>query len=378
MTVEWTSSDKNETLAHTGTMELSGKKANLLQHALTHSDYAALSSAEDDVSNGIMVISAENLSYQTFSGVGTKAAVTDALFARLQAKMTKHHLNLAYTRISNYYETENGSVNRVTQLNDLQASALVGLQLDLNASGVLVPLPNEIEQKSVFDRILERTENEIKTFKADKEIIGTIPKTENLDLINAIVKEYVKRGIRHFAMDFCASPIPRAHIRTAVRAIREHLKIKRGEVPTEKQYTFHVLNAPTSVKSSAEVTPVTDLLTHAYGIDTTSGVIWGGGILKKENLRWYNTPDYGAYRLGAIKNYPDVHLPARIDEGSPQSVYNHLRVARIKAYKQECKVVSARVNEEAAKGYAPYLWTKNKAEDKVRNVLLDVKEIKAI
>lgn len=378
MTVEWSFSDKNDTLAHTGTMELGGKKANLLQHALTHNDYSAISQLEDDVPAGIMVISSENLNYQTFSGIGTKATVTDALFARLKAKMVKDRLNLAYTRISNSYETEQGAIIRSSQLTDMQASALVGLQLDLDASAVMVPVPNGISQKSVFDRILERTENEIKTFNADKEIMGTIPKAEDFNLITAIVKEYVKRGIRHFATDFCGATIPRAHMRTIVRAIQDSLKIRKGGVTEKKQYTLHILNASTAVKSTAGVTPITDLLTHAYGVDTTSGVTWGGGILVKENLRWYNTPDYGAYRLGQIDKYPEVHLPTRISDGSPQSVYNRLRVARIKAYREECKMIATKIaSEEATKGYSSHLWTKGAAAAKVEAVMSDIKEIKA-
>jgi len=377
MTVEWHNADKETTLAHSANIELGSKKASLPQHALTHSDYQYFSS-EEDVPASSMVFSAENLNHTTFKGVGVNAAITDALFSKMKTKLAKNTLNLVYMRIANKYETKQG-IFPVTRINDMQASGLVGLQLDLNASAVIVPVPNGIQEKGVFDRILERTENEIKTFRSDKEMVGLIPKSNDLNLIRSIVKEYVKSGVRHFATDFSGATIPRAQMRTIVRAIRDHLKIsKTGDVPENKQYTLHVLNASVAVKSASPVTSITDLLTHVYGVDSTSGVIWGGGKLVKDNLRFYNVADYGAYRLGTIDKYPQVSVQKRMIEGDAKKVYGKLRMARISAYRDECKVITRRIaNEEPAMGYAAHLSNKQKSQTHISEALMDIKEIKA-
>lgn len=378
MTVEWTYLDKENTLAHVSEIDLDGKKSFFPQHALTHSDYNVFSelNQESKIPKNCTIIVGEPLTQNTLEGVGYRAEVTNGLFSRLKSKMIHGKLNLVYPRIPNNVKAGNAII-AIDRINDLQASALVGIQLDLDANGIIPPVPNNLTQKRAFDRVFERTLNEKKTFGSDKEIVGLIPKTEALDLIPLIVNDYVKAGIRHFAMDFSGATIPRAHLRTAVRAIRDTLKIKKGEIAKEKQYTFHALNASFAVKSQAEVTPITDLLTHVYGIDSTSGVIWGGGKLEKEKLRYYNTQDYGAYRIGDGKN-PPISIPQGLMMGNPVLVYKKLRVNRIDAYQEECKRISERVaQEEQARGYSAYIGTKERASEIVNKVLSDIKEIKA-
>ncbi len=378
MTIDWLYHDNTNTLAKISEIELNNKKAVFPQHALTHSDYNIFSELgqEDNISKDSMVIVGEPLNQHTLSGIGHEAQVTDALFSRLKEKIVMGKLNLVYPRIPNNIKQGN-NILAVENIDDLQASALVGVQLELGASAIIVPIPNNINQKKAFDRIFERTINERKTFNSDKEIVGLIPKTDALDLIPSIIKDYVKEGIRHFAMDFSGATIPRAHLRQAVRGIRDHLKIKKGNIPKEKQYTFYAFNVSFAVKSQSEVSPITDILTHVYGIDATSGVIWGGGRIEKDKLRFYNTTDYGAYHIKNIENQ-NVAVPKNLLQGSPIAVYKKLRVNRITAYQDECKKVSTRVAEQdQSKGYSAYINTKDRAKEIVKKAIFDVKEIKS-
>lgn len=378
MTTEWICNDDTNTLAHVSKIELDSKEAIFPQHALTHSDYNVFSELgqEDKISKSAMLIIGESLNQNTLEGVGHEAQITDSLFLRLKNKMIKGKLNLVYPRIPNVIKNGNG-IKMVDRLDDLQASALVGVQLDLDANGIIVPLPNNITEKKAFDRIFERTINEKKTFKSDKEIIGLIPKTDAIDLIPLIVKDYVKEGIKHFAIDFSGATIPRAHLRTSVRAIRENLKIKNNNVAEDKQYTFHAFNTSFAVKSQSDISPITDLLTHVYGIDSTSGVIWGGGKLEKEKFRFYNPTDYGAYRIDDINKY-NISVPKNLLQGTPIKVYKKLRVNRIISYQNECTKISNRIAEQnQALGYSAYIHTKDRVVEIVKKVISDVKEIKA-
>jgi len=378
MTTEWICNDDTDTLAHVSKIELGNKKAIFPQHALTHSDYNVFSESnqEDRISKDVMIIVGESLNQSTFQGVGHEATSTNALFSRLKERMISGKINLVYPRIPNYI-TQGNSLIKVDRIDDLQASALVGVQLDLNASAIIVPVPNNISEKRVFDRIFERTINEKKTFNTDKEIIGLIPKTESIDLIPSIIKDYIKEGVRHFAMDFSGATIPRAELRTSIRSIREILKIKKGNVSQEKQYTFHALNTSFAVKSQSEVSPITDILTHVYGVDSTSGVMWGGGKLEKDKLRFYNTSDYGAYRIKDIEK-KNVAIPKNLLEGNPVIVYKKLRLNRIVSYQSECVNISKRIAEQnPTLGYSAYVNTKDKALEIVKKAMSDVKEIKA-
>lgn len=378
MTIDWLYHDDTNTLARVSEIELNDRKAVFPQHALTHSDYNIFSELgqEDKISKEEMVVVGEPLNQNTLEGVGHEAQVTNALFSRLKEKIVKGKINFVYPRIPNTIKQGN-NLMAIEKIDDLQASALVGIQLDLGASAIIVPVPNNINQKKAFDRIFERTINERKTFNSDKEIIGLIPKTDAIDIIPSIIKDYIKEGVRHFAIDFSGATVPRAHLRQAVRAIRECLKIKNGNVSKEKQYTLHAFNVSFAVKSQSEISPITDILTHVYGVDSTSGVIWGGGKIEKEKLRFYNTTDYGAYRLKNIDNY-NISLPKNILQGNPVIVYKKLKVNRIIAYQDECKKVSSRIAEQdLSKGYSAYINTKDRAKEIVKKAIFDVKEIKA-
>ena len=378
MTTEWIYSDETNTLAHVSQIEMDNKKAVFPQHALTHSDYNIFSELDqiEKISKDSLMVIGEPLSPNTFTEVGHISQTTESLFLRLKRKMIGGRINWVYPRIPNTIKQGN-TITTVDRIDDLQASALVGIQLDLNANGIIVPVPNNITEKKVFDRIFERTINERKTFNSDKEIIGLIPKTDAIDLIPLIVKDYIKEGVRHFAIDFSGSTIPRSHLRTAVRSIRDSLKIKRGNVSEEKQYTLHAFNASFAVKSQSEVSPITDILTHVYGVDSTSGVIWGGGKLEKEKLRFYNTTDYGAYRIKDIEKH-NISIPRSLLQGNPVAVYKKLRANRITAYQNECGKLSSKIAEqEPTRSYLAYLNTKDKATDIVKKAISDVKEIKA-
>ena len=375
MPVEWSYLDNKNTLARVSEIELDGKKSAFPQHALTHSDYGIYSGLgkKEDIRKDPTIIVGEVLTKDNLAGVGHRSDITNSLLSKIKSKMVKRKLNLIYQRIPNTINRGNG-IFRVETIDDLQASSLVGIQLDLGANAIITPVPNNITQKKVFDRILERTLNEKKTFRSDKEIIGLIPKTNALDLIPLIVKDYVKSGVRHFAMDFGGATIPRPHLRTAVRAIRDSLKIKKGKTMQEKQYSFHGFNVSFAVKSQNHITPITDLLTHVYGIDSTSGVTWGGGRLVKEKLRYYSTQDYGAYRIGDGTN---PLIPKSLTSGDTVSVYRKLRINRINSYQEECKRISEKISQQNQDKYSGYIETKERAKEMVGKVLSDVKEIKA-
>ncbi len=379
MAVQWISTDTKNTLAHISEIELNGKKASFPQHALTYNDFETFEKTgnENKIPPQSINIAAEALSYSVFHDVGHDAEATDVLLKRLKTKLMGGRINFVYPRIPNRVTINDAEIT-IREIDDLQASAMVGIQLDLNPDVIIPPIPNEIQQKMMFDRILERTINEKKLFGSDTELLGLIPKTNTLDLIPLIVNDYVKAGVRHFAMDFSGATLPRANLRTAVRAIRESLKIRwDNKIPEDKQYTFHIFNAASSIKSPSAVTPITDLLTHAYGVDTTSGVIWGGGKLVKEKLRYYNTNDYGAYRLDSAEKL-GIKLPSKIESANATVAYKHLRVNRIVSYAKECTAVSERVaNEQDEKGYAAYLLNKEKATERVNAVLMDIREIRA-
>ena len=177
MTAEWICNDDTNTLAHVSKIELGNKKAIFPQHALTHSDYNVFSelNQEDKISKDAIIIVGESLNPNTLMGIGHEAQVTNALFSRLKEKMVNGRINLVYPRIPNVI-TQGNSIISVDRLDDLQASALVGTQLDLNSSAIIVPVPNNIKEKKAFDRIFEITINEKNTFKSDKDIIGLIAK----------------------------------------------------------------------------------------------------------------------------------------------------------------------------------------------------------
>jgi hypothetical protein len=377
MEVEWLYNDETETLGHVTKLELDGIKTISPQHALSSKDIETAKGFDDRaVLRDSIAVAGEVLSLNTLQGVGRQASVTDMLIKRLEAKIVHGRINFVYPRISSEYN-DNGSVIPIKNIDDLQASALVGVQLEAGANAIIPPLPNGIASHEVFERVLERTRTEIQTFRKEREIIGLIPKTEALDLIPSMVKEYIKMGVHIFAIDFSSSPMPRSLIRTTVGAIRRAFNIKKTNEPQEKNYYLHVFNAAVNIKSTQSVSPITDILTHAYGVDSTSGVMWGGGKLETEKLRYYNTSDYGAYRLGSVREN-GIAIPFNIPN-SPMAAYETLRAHRVIDYLKDCKDnITERIsNGSSSNGYAAYLLAKERPKKEVKNVLSDIREIKA-
>lgn len=376
MVVEWLYNEESNTLGHVSQLKLDRFKAISPQRAQTIQDVEALKTVGEKIPRDNIVIAGESINYATFQGLGKQATVMNSLIKRLQNKIISNRINFVYGRIPSSYKV-NGTTFPVVEVDDLQASALVGAQLEVGANAVIPPIPNGIQNYNVFKRVLERTRIEIQTFRKEKEIVGLIPKTEHLDLIPLMVKDYVKLGVSVFAIDFCSAYLPRALIRTTVRAIREIKKVKKQNESQEKHYYLHVFNASTCVKSSHPATAITDILTHAYGVDSTSGVMWGGGALKRDKLRYYNIPDYGAYRIGDTQSY-GVAIPFEMPE-SVVNTYKTLRAHRILAYDNDCRtnIMESISNGEPTKSYAAYLNSKQRAKNEIRNILSDVKEIRA-
>jgi len=380
MEIDWLAEDYTETLAHSTKLELSGHKTASPQHAHSTRDIELAS----DVGKSIgfpkdrLVIAGESLAYQTFKGAGHDASITESLTKRMEAKKIEGRINLIYPRIPKSYNIGE-KVVPVNLVDDLQASSLVGVQLEADASAVLPPLPSGIHNKKVFDLVMERTNVELQTFKKKKEVVGYIPTTDDLTLVAQMIRDYIKQDIRFFAVDFSSSPLNRWLIRTAVSQIRKQLKIK-GKVgeKKDKYYYLHVFNVASNRKSSQAIAPITDLLTHAYGVDSTSGVIWGGGKLVKDKLRYYNIDDYGAYRLDSLtKNR--ISCPETLIEGNAVEVYKKLRVKRLTDYAKECKTVTERIPESGnGSSYASYLNSKGQAKAETKRILMDIKEIKAV
>ncbi|MCJ7572592.1 MAG: hypothetical protein MUO82_12095, partial [Candidatus Thermoplasmatota archaeon] len=377
LVVEWLYNEEANTLGHISKLKLEGRNTLSPQHALTLQDLEAIKAADLKAINENIMICGESLDYSTFRDIGKKGTTTDSLIKRFKDKTVTGRINLVYARIPSGYAV-NGSVHPVLEIDDLQISAIVGAQLEANASALIPPVPNGIKSYKVFKRVLDRTKIENQTYRKDKELVGLIPKTDDLHLIPQMVKDYTKLGVKVFAMDFSGAYLPQALIRTTVTSIRKNLKIKNEKEPKEKHYYMHVFNAATSVKTAAQVTSMTDILTHAYGVDSTSGVMWGGGKMDRNKLRYFNMSDYGAYSIGKMSKNYSITAPFTIPD-STSFAYKTLRAHRIVDYHNECKVgITASISSgKQEKSYASYLNSKTRASEQVFKVLSDIKEIKA-
>lgn len=376
MNVEWLYNEESDTIGHVSKLKIDGIESISPYHAQTINDIEAINTLGVKKNFDSIAVAGESLNYSTFQGIGKQASVTDSLIKRLQLKTIPNKINFIYCRIPNMYKI-NSSIHPVLNVDDLQSSAIVGAQLETNASCIIPPIPNGIQNYKVFKRILERTKIEIQTFRKKKEIIGLIPKTEALGLIPSMIKDYEKLGVKIFAIDFSGSYLPRALIRTTVGTIRRIKKIKKQNESIDKHYYLHIFNASTSVKSPTPTTSITDILTHAYGVDSTSGVMWGGGKLVHDKLRYYNMLDYGAYQIGKMQEY-GITTPFSIPESSIKA-YKVLRAHRIIDYNYDCKTnITEHISSgEPTKSYGAYLNSKSRAREQVNNILSDVKEIKS-
>jgi hypothetical protein len=374
LNLEWLAED-NGTLCHISKLVLEGKDNISPLHALSKRDIIIIKNS--GISNGVMntnlVVAGETLAHSTFEGAGTNSAITEALLKRTKSRMVKDKINLVHLRISKEYEIGKMIVP-VAKISEIQASALVGVQLEADASAITPPLPSGLASIDIFKQVYDRTKTEIQSFKKDKEIVGYIPTTEELVLIPEMVKAYLKDGVKIFAVDFSSSPLNRWLIRTVVTSIRANLKIKgQAKENSDKQYYLHVFNVASSKKSPLEVAPITDILSHSYGVDSTSGVEWGGGKLVKEKLRFFNMPDYGAYQIRVLNKEQITH-DKKLLEGTVNDVYEKLRSHRIVGYKKECEKISESMTSS---GVEQHILSKERAKNEVKNVLMDIREIKS-
>ena len=387
MDIEWLAQDL-QTLAHTSKVRIGGKSAVTPHAAQIASPHRATTSSEaSHAPKSALVVAGEPLGKQTLESVGHSKSATDALMARLKAKMIPDRINLVYTRIPSGYLLESGARVAAPRIDDLRASALVDVQLEADASLVIPPLPTEIDDLGLFEMSLKRTTVSIQTFNSKKEILGLIPKTDHLELVRDMVAAYVKAGAQFFAVDFSGASNQPSLMRTVVKTIRETMKIKKRAGERQEKYYLHAFDVGTAKKSTNEITPITDIITHPYGVDSTSGVMWGGGKMDVSKLRYYNTSDYGHYRRAAILKRGttcnckicSTFSISDMYNGTPVTVYNRLKAHRVAAYADECVRVSERIAaNQSAKSYWPYLTTKDQASQEIDRVLHDVMEVQAM
>jgi hypothetical protein len=377
MNLEWIAEDFTDTIGHATKLELEGIKSLSPYHTVTARDLDLANRLHsiDAFKNSNMVLAGEALSYQTFSGVGSNSVITNELFKRITAKVVKNKINLVHLRVPSSYDIGTTTIN-VGRVSDFQVSGIVGVQLEANASAVIPPVNQGISQFPEFQRIYQRTKVEIQTFRKEKEIMGYIPTTKSLDIVQRMIEQYIKDDIRIFGVDFSSSPLNRWLLRTVVSNIRRNLKIK-GKVGEnkDKQYYLHVFDVTSSKKSALPISPITDVLTHTYGVDSTSGVMWGGGKLVKDKLRYFNMQDYGAYQINTLDG-EGVRYDRTLISGNASEVYDKLRVHKNVNYIKECDNIIQTLNGNTNSGYAPYVLSKVRASKQVREALLDVQEIR--
>jgi hypothetical protein len=377
MNLEWIAEDFADTIGHASKLKVGNVVSHSPLHAFTNFDFSVASKFgySREFQNTNMVLAGESISYSTFNGVGTNGTITNALYDRLKSKTISGKINLVYVRIPQSFDVGNNTL-AVQRVSELQASGIVGAQIEADANLIMPPLHAGISSLDEFEKVYERTEVEIQTSNKDREIVGFVPTTNDLVLVSDMVKRYVKDGVRFFAVDFSSSPLNRALIRSVVTAIRVNLKIK-GKVGenTEKQYYLHVFNVTPNRKSPLPVAPITDVLTHTYGVDSTSGVMWGGGKMLTEKLRYFNMNDYGAYQIGCL-NQHGITIDKNLTQGSTFEVYEKLRVNRNISYKRECENITQMFGGSIS-GYANHLMSKTRANKEVVGALSDVREIQA-
>ena len=388
--IEWIAQD-SDTLAHTSALKMDGKKiisplqaASSPHHSLTRKEFERQMSGGTSYSP--LIIAGENLKYATLVGVGHNKSTTDQLTQRLKDKMIADKINLVYPRIPLTCTNEKGVKCQPPQIDDLRASGIVDVQLEANAHAIIPPIPSGIERLDVFERIFKRTLSEVQTFGAPKEIIGYIPITEKLKLVGDMIKTYVKNDCHFFAVDFSGAPNQPSLMRTTVRTIRESMKISNRAKESTEKYYLHVFDIATNRKSSLDVTSISDLIIHPYGVDSTSSQMWGGGNTSAENLRYYLIDDYGAYRKKGIKEHGiTCSCPVckgrnteQIYSGGASIVLNRLKEHRVHSYAKEYRRIAEKIETvDSGKGYQPYLFTKNRATNEIESILRDVNEIKA-
>ncbi len=393
MDMEWIAQDET-TLAHASKLKVDGKAAitplavELVspQRATTMRDESVLREAGGRLSpKTTMVIAGENLARQTLDSVGYNKQSTDALMARLKQKKIPGSINLVYPRIPGSYSASDGTPLPVPEVNDLRALALVDVQLEADASMIIPPMPGGLNSKKQYELSLERTLVAIQTFRVKKEIVGYIPTTNQLEIARNLTEAYLRRGVRFFAVDFSGASNQPSLMRSIVSTIRKRLKLKKVAKERDENYYLHAFNVSVSKKSKLEVSPLSDIIIHPYGVDSTSSQMWGGGKLDVDRLRYYMTDDYGAYRRKALATRELTCTCGQCSRGlsslysgTANQVLDRLRVHRISAYAEECGRITEKISSGRAEGaYRSYLTTKSQARQDVSKILADVREIQA-
>ena len=304
---------------------------------------------------------------------------------RLKQKKIPGSINLVYPRIPASYSASDGTKAQVPSIDDLRALALVDVQLEADASLVIPPMPGGLNNRKQYELSLERASVAIQTFKVQKEIVGYIPTTNQLEIARDLTTAYVRKGVRFFAVDYSGASNQPSLMRTVVRTIREKLRLKKVAREKDEKYYLHTFNVAVSRKSKLDISPLSDIITHPYGVDSTSSQMWGGGTLDVDRLRYYLTLDYGAYRRKALaKRELSCNCGqcadglAELYDAPATRVLDRLRVHRISAYADECARITERISSGREDGaYSSYLTTKTQARQDVGRILADVREIQA-
>ena len=382
MRLEWIAEDATATIGHATRLDIGNHKILSPAHLLATKDMdiAEKLGQTSALGNSGICIAGRSLSYLDYKGVGKNTDATKVIFDDLSKKVVKNKANIVFQRIPSHHTLNKGKPNEATievkGLDELQTAGMVGIQLELKADLIIPPLYTEIHDPKQALDIYDRTKVELQTFNTKSEVMGFIPTTHDLELVSELIRVYVKDGINVFGVDFSSSPLNRWLLRTIVSKIRKNLKIngKVGE-KTDKQYYLHVFDAPSSQKTASTIAPITDILTPIYGVDSTSGVIWGGGKLIKDQLRYFDMPTYGAYQIKVLDEQ-GINYNKSLVSGSATEVYEKLRTKKNVDYNIEAKRITSLLKTEE-NPYGAYLTTKTNASDRIKDALIDVKEIKA-
>lgn len=378
--VEW-GLEAPETLAHTSVLRINNKRTVGPHHSISARDSEIYRGhVGRDITNNRINIAGEALAFETISAIGRNFNASNALLQRLRAKIVRPGttINLVFPRIPET-QTVGGSQITYSTISPMQASTLVDVQLEAGADAIIPPLPGGISDLGSAKEIIKITQSSIDALNQKNPVLGYLPSIKNPILARDVTLEYLKLGCRMFAVDFGGAQNVPFLLRTAIKTIRGRLK---GE-----PYYIHAFNVCMNKKSSAQVSPITDLLTHIYGIDSTSGMLWGGSQ-KPEKLRYALTSDYGAYRRDAIQEYARTHglhcdCPVcrrhTIDEiyRSPD-VQDKLKIHKISAYDAEYRVVNEKIGiSDSTDVYLSHLRQKTTAVDEIRARVNDAYEIRA-
>jgi len=397
--IEWEYSD-NDSLARVSKLTVASKTVEAPFHATTRRD--------DDIYTDVVGnnrrqhtinVVPESLSKTTLDSVGNSIDAGNSLIGRLTQKKSEKtgDINIVYTRIPKRYEIKTGSKKMyytIPTIDQLQITSLVDVALRCDTDIVVPPIPNAISSFDHFKDVLNRTKNQIQTFKKEKPIMGYIPNIDDRALVIKMIDEYLKKDYdcKIFGVDFSGSPSAPLLMSTVVATIRDRLKVKKKV----EEYYLHVFNVATAKKSEKDISPVTNWLTHLYGVDSVSGTIWGGGgevletddeklrqaekLRQIEGARYIVREDYGAYKKKAIhkKNCScPVCSKYSIDQIYDQANYlKRIKAHTIANYKEEYVEISEKIRK-ADKKLVPYIDTKSQVVNDAKRIMYDVNEIRA-